>query len=192
MISFKWRKYARTAALAQLAAYLAWLLSFLAHVFISNWARCGLEGEQEDNARWCAVSMGCLVASGVAAAPFVLMEASLLWWYGPGNALVRRGGMHMCALLALHLAVLVVSLLGGNEMVDAELLIAVQLVLMWSRLSSFFRSSPAATQWAQYQCSFPVRLTNSSRACHPPFAIQQYPHHIQTANNGKDIFHCSK
>eukprot|EP00873_Tetraselmis_striata_P041559 jgi/Tetstr1/461823/TSEL_006904.t2 len=143
VISFKWRKYARAVALAQLYAYVAWLLLFCGFVCIANWAQCGLEGGEPAAGRWCAISAGCLAASTAVSVPFLIVEVCIMWWYGAGSSLLRRGTIHMCTILGLQYAVLAATLAGVGSLADVELLIAVQLVLMWSRLSCYFRGFKA-------------------------------------------------
>mmetsp|Transcript_11789 Transcript_11789/g.29838 ORF Transcript_11789/g.29838 Transcript_11789/m.29838 type:complete len:609 (+) Transcript_11789:695-2521(+) len=147
VISYKWRAYASSIMVLQLCVYLLWVLGFSGFVFVLNSNHFGDASGCADHLCWRNFGLGFLAVSTFASVPFALIEVCTIREYGLYYSVARMHSAMDVAMLSLQYLILVVLAVGGpgtsdrerDDFLNFDVLVAVQLLLLWVRLSQFFR-----------------------------------------------------
>jgi hypothetical protein len=139
--------------IVQLVFYAAWLLSFTGFVLLMNYgSRPVHEGEATGwhGPAYPTLAYALLLASTALMAPFAALELRTIWVYRSFYAKrqIFTDLMDLTILLN-HAAILGLTLnnalyeeaVGGA--IDIDILIAVQVTLLWAKFPYFFRLAPA-------------------------------------------------
>lgn len=148
VVNYKWSRYASAFIVGQLACYVVWLLSFTGFVMLMNYGSRPLgDGDRGwHGPAYPGAAYSLLGLSTALMAPFALLELRTIWVYRSFYA--RRtvvADLMDLIILANHAALLALVLnnalyepsVGGT--IDIDILIAVQVTLLWAKLPYFFR-----------------------------------------------------
>jgi len=152
IVNYKWTSYARAFTIAQLVCYSAWVLSFTGFVLLTN---SGIQSEhrpaESARAGWHGpahptLAYALLLASTALMAPFAALEARTIWVYRSYYAKRQiLADLMDLAIMLNHTAILGLVLYNAMSKasvegdVDIDILIAVQVTLLWAKLPYFFK-----------------------------------------------------
>jgi uncharacterized membrane protein (DUF485 family) len=151
IVNYKWTSYARAFTIAQLVCYFAWVLSFTGFVLLTN---SGIQSEhrpaESAGAGWHGpahptLAYALFLASTALMAPFAALKARAIWVYR--SYYTKRqilADLMDLAIILNHTAILGLVLYNAMSKasvegdVDIDILIAVQVALLWAKLPHFF------------------------------------------------------
>jgi hypothetical protein len=135
----------------QLAVYLCWVLGFSAFTFVLNNNHFGDASQCDDHLCWRYTGLAFLAVSTLASVPFMFLEVCTVREYGLYHSVVHMSGAMDIATLTLQYLILTLLAVGGpgtsdrqrHDHLNFDVLVAIHLLLLWVRLSQFFRYGPA-------------------------------------------------
>lgn len=147
VISYKWRTYASKIMVLQLCVYLFWVLGFSAFVFVLNHNHFSDAAACTDHLCWRNAGLAFLAISTFASVPFALIELCTIREYGLYYSVAHMNSAMDVTMLSLQYLILVMLALGGpgtsdrerDDLLNFDVLVAIHLLLLWVRLSQFFR-----------------------------------------------------